>query len=266
MCLLRNPVILVAILSLLSTAALARSSNGNRKPQPPIKGDWKVLAAMTDEFDGKSLDSSRWHPNNPAWLGRQPAYFWPGNVSVSDGKLHLRVQKQDLPDLPEGYHTWTSAAVKSKTKVLYGYFEIRCKPIKGHVVSAFWFYDDTPEIWTEIDVFEMSQYPGKEKAVQTTVHVFRSPTTKEHWSKSEDWQMGSNVAEDWHTYALEWDKKSTKFYVDGKVIRTVENTDWHQPLYLNFDVETMPQFDLVPRDNEVPASYDIEYVRAWQRK
>ena len=138
--------------------------------------------------------------------------------------------------------------------------------MKAHVANAFWFYDSTPEIWTEIDVFEASQYPGKECAILTNVHVFHSPTRKEHWEKGEEWRFPYNVADAWHTYALEWDKDYLKYYVDYKLIRTLPNTDWHQPLYLNFDVETMPQFDLIPRDDELPNTFSIDYVRAWQRE
>ena len=149
------------------------------------KGNWTKYEIMSDEFEGTKLDPDKWYPRNPTWLGRQPAYFYPGNVTVSNGKLHLAMRKQEVPEMPrdKGYHTYTSAAVKSKTTVKYGYFEIKCRPMKSAGSSSFWFYENTPQIWTEIDVFEIGgKAPGFEKKYNMNVHVFHIPSEKKHWS------------------------------------------------------------------------------------
>ena len=126
----------------------------------PLKhGQWEPFLTLTDEFEGDRLDESKWFPNNPGWLGRQPGYFNPKNVRVADGMLHLDAKKESLPNLPDGYHTYTTAFVKGKTKVRYGYFEIRARAMDSQASSAFWFYDITPEIWSEIDVFELGARP-----------------------------------------------------------------------------------------------------------
>ena len=233
------------------------------------EGGWTKYAPMSDEFEGSEFDQNKWHPTNPRWLGRQPAYFWPGNVKVRDGKLHLTMQKQEVPEMPKdkGYHTYTSAAVQSKTRVRYGYFEIKCKPMKSHGSSAFWFYDSTPEIWTEIDVFEIGGgAPGFEKKYNMNVHVFRTPTEKDHWSMHGEWFAPSNLADDYHVYGLQWDKDRIAWYFDGVLIRWLENTHWHQALTLNFDSETMPDWFGLPRNEDLPSTYSIEYMRAWKRK
>lgn len=233
------------------------------------EGDWTKYALMSDEFEAGELDPNKWHPNNPRWLGRQPAYFWPGNVKVSDGKLHLTMRRQEVPEMPKdkGYHTYTSAAVQSKTRVKYGYFEIKCKPMKSHGSSSFWFYDNAPEIWTEIDVFEIGGgAPGFEKKYNMNVHVFKTPTENKHWSMHGAWIAPSNLAEDYHVYGLQWDKDRIAWYFDGLLIRWVENTHWHQPLTLNFDSETMPKWFGLPKDGDLPSTYSIEYVRAWKSK
>ena len=231
------------------------------------EGKWKKYSVMSDEFEGAELDPNKWYPKNPGWLGRQPAYFWPGNVKVRDGKLHLTMRKQDVPEMPKdkGYHTYTSAAVKSKTTVKYGYFEVKCKPMKSHGSSSFWFYDSTPDIWTEIDVFEIGGgAPGFEKKYNMNVHVFRTPTENEHWSMSGVWVAPTNLADDYHVYGLQWDKDRIAWYFDGVLVRWVENTHWHQALTLNFDSETMPKWFGLPKDDDLPSTYSIEYVRAWK--
>jgi beta-glucanase (GH16 family) len=231
------------------------------------EGKWTKYAPMSDEFEGAELDPNKWYPKNPGWLGRQPAYFWPGNVKVRDGKLHLTMRKQEVPEMPKdkGYHTYTSAAVQSKTRVKYGYFEVKCRPMKSHGSSSFWFYDSTPELWTEIDVFEIGgAAPGFEKKYNMNVHVMRTPTEKKHWSMSGVWVAPTDLADNYHVYGLLWDKERIAWYFDGVLVRWVENTHWHQPLTLNFDSETMPNWFGLPKDSDLPSTYSIEYVRAWK--
>ena len=232
------------------------------------EGRWVPYAAMTDEFEGTVLDSSKWWPRNPRWLGRQPAYFWPGNVTVSDGKLHLTMRKEEVAEAPKekGYHTYTSAAVQSKGRVKYGYFEIKAKPMKSHGSSSFWFYHNEPQVWTEIDVFEIGGgAPGFERKYNMNVHVFKTPTEKEHWSSHGEWVAPADLADDYHVYGLEWDEEKIRWYFDGVLVRWVANRHWHQGLTLNFDSETMPKWFGLPDDADLPSTYSIEYVRTWKR-
>jgi beta-glucanase (GH16 family) len=233
------------------------------------QGDWGKDELMSDEFDDVKLDPNKWYPVNPRWLGRQPAFFYSGNVSVNNDKLHLAMKKQEVPEMPKdkGYHTYTSAAVQSKTTVKYGYFEIRCRPMKSHGSSSFWFYHNTPKLWTEIDVFEIGGgAPGFERKYNMNVHVFRTPTENKHWSKHGVWLAPSNLADGYHVYGLQWDKERITWYFDGVPVRWIENTHWHQALTLNFDSETMPKWFGLPKDKDLPSTYSIEYIRAWKKR
>jgi beta-glucanase (GH16 family) len=232
------------------------------------EGRWQLYAPMSDEFAGDSLDPNKWWPRNPGWLGRQPAYFDPNNVEVSDGKLHLTMRKQEVPEMlrDRGYHTYTSAAVQSKAKTCYGYFEVKARPMKSHGSSSFWFYHSTPAWWTEIDVFEIGgAAPGFERKYNMTLHVQRLPDGTKHPSVPAVWIAPFDLADDYHVYGLEWDKDRIKWYFDGVLVHWVQNAHWHQPLTLNFDSETMPNWFGLPRDEDLPSTYSIEYVRAWKK-
>jgi beta-glucanase (GH16 family) len=235
---------------------------------PGDPAEWVPLAAFTDEFNCPALDLAKWHPTNPKWKGRQPGYFSPANVAIADGELNITMKKETLPDAPKGYHTFTCGAVKSTAAVLYGFFEVKARAMNSRGSSAFWFYDDGPDRWTEIDVFEIGGgAPGHERKVHMNVHVFRTPLEpNRHWSKGGDWEAPFDLAADFHIYALEWDEREIKWYVDGVLRRTSENTHWHQPLYMNFDSETMPDWFGLPEDRQLPSTFSIEYVRAWQKK
>jgi hypothetical protein len=54
--------------------------------------------------------------------------------------------------------------------------------------------------------------------------------------------------------------------MDGDSVRTAENTHWHQPLTMNFDSETYPDWFGLPDENDLPSTYSIEYVRSWKFK
>jgi len=232
------------------------------------KANWSKYVPMTDEFDGTTLDAAKWWDHNPTWKGRKPGYFYAANVAVHDGKLHLTMRKEEVPEMPkeDGYHTYTCAAVKSKDIVRYGYFEVEAKAMQSAGSSSFWFYHATEDWWTEIDVFEIGgRAPGHEKKLHMNVHVFRTPTEDRHWSRPGVFVAPTGLADDYHVYGLEWDEKEIKFYFDGVLVRKGPNTHWHQPLTLNLDSETMPNWFGLPRDEDLPSTYSIEYVRAWKK-
>ena len=233
-------------------------------------GGWVRFEPMTDEFEGKELDRSKWVVGGDWWKGRPPALFSDKNVTVSDGKLHLTMRKEKLPPEAEkqGYKDYTSAALHTKARTAYGYFEVKAKPMSSAGSSSFWFQvEDTPGWLTEIDVFEIGgKAKGFQRKYNMNLHVFQTPQEKRHWDVQHTWEAPWRLADDYHVYGLEWDKDQIKYFVDGVVLRTVENTHWHQPLFLIFDSETMPEWFGMPKDEDLPSTFSVEYVRAWKKK
>ena len=241
------------------------------------KGQWVKFEPMSDEFEGKELDTKKWTVGMAWWKGRQPALFSEKNVTVSDGKLHLTMRKEKLPaELGKlGYHDYTSAAMHSKIKCRYGYYEVKAKPMNSGGSSSFWFHEEAKAMpgWsTEIDVFEIGgKAKGFEHKYNMTLHVFQgSPfswpeSVKNAWGVHQEWIAPWRLADDYHVYGLDWGKDEVRFFVDGVVVFTVENTHWHHPLYLTFDSETMRDWMGMPKDEDLPSTFSIEYVRAWKR-
>jgi beta-glucanase (GH16 family) len=215
------------IIPILSYGVLSKCQESN-DIQPDLEGKWELIEELSDEFNGNSLDTTKWYDHNPGWLGRKPAFFSRENVEVKEGMLILTAKTEELRDLPDGYHTFTTAAVQSKNRVKYGYFEIRCQPMDSRCSSAFWFYAIDPDIWTEIDVFEIcGSHPDKEWEYKffATTHVFKTPAEGEnHWSDHEVWIAPFRLANEFFTVGLEWDEKEIKWYVNGQIIRIRENT------------------------------------------
>lgn len=231
---------------------------------------WVKYEPMSDEFEGSGLDRKKWTVGMHWWKGRQPAAFSERNVAVSDGKLHLTMRKEKLSQEFEklGYRDYTSAAVHTKARSAYGYYEVKAKPMNSAGSSSFWFQqDETPGWATEIDVFEIGgKAEGFQRKYNMNLHVFRTPREKRHWSVGGVWVAPWRLADDYHVYGLQWDRHEIKYFVDGVVVRSVENTHWHQPLYLIFDSETMPNWFGMSDEKDLPSTFSIEYVRAWKRR
>jgi hypothetical protein len=233
------------------------------------KGGWVRCEPMSDEFGGKELDLNKWHVGMEWWKGRQPALFSEKNVTVSDGKLHLTMRKEKLPPEAEklGYKDYTSAALHTKARSSYGYYEVKAKPMNSGGSSSFWFQvEETPGWLTEIDVFEIGgKAKGFENKYNMNLHVFRTPQEKKLWSVGGVWVAPWRFADDYHVFGLEWSKDEINYFVDGVLVRSVENTHWHQPLFLIFDSETMPKWFGMPDDKDLPSTFSVEYVRAWKK-
>ena len=233
------------------------------------KGGWVKFEPLSDEFEGSELDRGKWHVGLEWWKGRQPALFSDKNVTVSAGKLHLTMRKETVPEqfAKLGYKDYTSAALHSKVRACYGYYEVKAKPMDSGGSSSFWFQADATPGWlTEIDVFEIGgKATGFENKYNMNLHVFETPQEKKHWDVQHTWVAPWRLADDYHVYGLEWGQAEIRFFVDGVLVRSVENTHWHQPLYLTFDSETMPEWFGMPDDKDLPSTFSIEYVRAWKK-
>lgn len=227
-------------------------------------GGWVLNPALSDEFNGTELDATKWRPMDPLWKGRQPGWFDPRNVKVADGCLQLTTRLGSAPDdlAKWGFHTYTTAFVKSKERALYGYYEVRAQAMKSSASSSFWFYAQDPDRWTELDVYEMN---GKDQTVYETVHVWHTPECKDHWAIQGRFHPPTNPADDFHVYGFEWTPDKISYYYDGALVRTGPNTHHHQSLNICFDSETFPDWFGLPKAEDLPATYRIDYIRVWQR-
>lgn len=240
------------------------------------EGNWKLWEPMTDGFESPELDPSKWYDHNPWWYGRAPALFLPSNVNVSDGELQLTMRHD--PDLPTVrkyssavYRDYSSASVVSRSRVLYGYFEIEAKAMNSAGSSAWWLAgtmldDQGRESRTEIDVFELGgKARGHENRYHMNAHIFSTPEEgKNKWNRGGTWKASFNFADGYHVFGLEWTPEFIKYYVDGVLVRRMPNTHWHTPIRMIFDSETMTDWLGWPDPADLPSTFSVRYVRAWK--
>lgn len=235
---------------------------------PPQDGSsWEVMPTFSDEFN--TFDRSKWHDTNPDWLGRQPGFFSPKNVAIENNELTLTARCEEPPTeelRKKGYHTFSTASVKHKELAHYGYYEIRAKAMKSRASSAFWFQRGDGKDNTEIDVFEIcGGSPAEAKINYMTMHIVQRDGKKLHEKVANVYNAPEPLYEDYHIYGVDWNPKEVVFYVNDKMIHRVPNNRWHQPLNLLFDSETFPNWFGLPKPEELPSTFRIDYIRAWRR-
>jgi beta-glucanase (GH16 family) len=245
------------------------------------------MCEYSDEFDGNQLDSEKWWDFNPHWHGRKPAFFSRENVVVKDGFLQLKARSQNPDEVTvenkvRGYDKFTTASVKSKKRIKYGYFEARCKSMNANVCNAFWLYDplDPPVKYKEgsfseeIDIFEIFGKTNKketERILYTTVHQFHTPYVEsianykktEIPNRSASVKMPFNFYADFHIYGFLWTPTEMKWYVDDKEVFSRENDFFHTALHIMFDCEIMEYWMGLPNPSDLPDTFYIDYLRVW---
>ena len=258
--------------------------------------DWVVFEPMTDEFDGNTLNSSKWYNYYPGWYGRQPGLFQTSNVKLFNGTLQLWATYNDPIYQPhDGYSNYSTSTIQSKSvELLYGYVEIKAKLGSSKISSSFWFNSNLSNPnsnCVEIDVFEESgpinqtQYLYGE--LHENIHINRlngipnnqfptlcnctadfpqnmttSPCSSEYTANVPFHDFSS----DFHVFGINWTESRIITYLDGKTMRNIANYCFKTPFRVIFDRETMPNWLGLPSPKDLPDQpYQIEYVRAWQQ-
>jgi beta-glucanase (GH16 family) len=230
---------------------------------------WSLIPSLSDEFDGSKLDTSKWQTTNPRWGGRPPGFRSPDNVFQRNGELELVVRKE-LP--PPGTrnrekYDYTCGMIRSLSTQKYGYFEVRARPAKASVNSAFWLFKNEGDNWTELDVFELGgTSPRFRKKVHMSAHVFRTPTSEEHTTWPGVVDVDEDLINSYHVYGLEWTPDTINYYFDGELIRSGKNEHWHDDLNVIVSTGISEKWFGLPSDNELPATFNVDYVRSWSRR
>jgi beta-glucanase (GH16 family) len=209
--------ILMAWMAIAASAAaqgpVADGANTNSNPEAQPVGKRAIPAAdqliFDDEFDGTSLDLTKWYRCYP-WADEdigctnRPPYdlewYWDHNVSVSDGMLQLSAKKRKQ----QGYKytsgmvvTGGSSTLPPGFTFLYGYMEMRAKfpPGKG-MWPAFWLLPADGSWPPEIGA---TDWQGGTPAIDyATVHWGENNS-----SSGTSFDTGVDLSAGFHTYGVE---------------------------------------------------------------
>ena len=236
-------------------ASPAWAADAGVQPTPEtVRAQGYNKVSFQDEFDGTSLDTSKWGYQygcfDPAQRSQAQYTDSPDNVSVHDGHLNLTARyspmktKWDGSQVPRtcknGDTTYdapfTSGMITTKTKdgkVLYAapgtgfYAEARVKlPTARSSWSAFW-GTGTKGGWPangEIDIFESKGYDPS--FLMSNIHTPRAGNPKK--TQQHQGAMHGDTAtsqSEWHTYGLLKTADAIEFYFDGQMTHRVKMSD-----------------------------------------
>lgn len=206
-------------------------------------GTKKWTKDFSDEFNGTSLDSSKWvdqrGPSAPGYgdpynKDAEDAFYKSGNAAVTNGNLVLTMKQESASGYP-----YTSGMIQSGRSYSFppgSYIESNIKvPSCDGCWPAFWTLD-TPvdHHWPpEIDIFEFFGTQNDKK-----------PQFNYHWSANGLQQSGpspngslSDYTGAYHIYGLYWTGTKLVPYIDGVAYNAVSNsyvTKANQYIIYNF--------------------------------
>lgn len=238
--------------------------------------NWKPL--WSDEFDQPGLpDAKKWGYEKGLVRNGEKQYYTearPENANIAGGQLVITARREPWEGAE---YTSASLTTKGKFDFTYGKIEIRAQVPKG---KGMW-----PALWTlganvpkagwpgcgEIDIMEFVGF--EPDRVHFTVHT----KAFNHQTKT---QRGTRipVKEAWkefHTYGLLWSPERIEWFFDGKPVFAFTN-DGQGPDHWPFD---LPQYLIMNLavggswggqqgidETMFPATFRIDYVRAWSGK
>jgi len=237
-----------------------------------------------DEFDdardanGKAAlpSSDRWfyETAGPGWVNNELQTYIAGYkgtdtcATIYDGTLKIIAKKVGNDIL--------SARINTNESWTYGYFEARLKLPKGKGTwPAYWMMPKNYTAWPEdgeIDIMEEVGY--NPNYVSSSIHCkayYHSIGTQK---TAEKYIAGAQS--EFHVYALEWTEDYIRTYVDGKQLfnfpndKTGNKNTWpfDAPFYLKLNLAWGGDWGgaMGVDESALPATYEVDYVRVYQKK
>jgi beta-glucanase (GH16 family) len=264
-------------LILLASACAAQS-------QPAPLPSWTLT--WSDEFNGPNgspLDVSKWitETGGGGWGNHELEFYTdrPQNSYQQDGNLVIKVLSEKFTGADGVSRNYTSARLKTQGKFsqAMGRFEARIKIPRGQGIwPAFWMLgadiDKTP--WPasgEIDIMEnIGKEPGM---VHGTIH---GPGYSGDHGIGAPFSLpaGQTVADDFHVFAVEWEPKAIRFYVDDHLYTTRTPADlpagakwvYDHPFFILLNVAVGGDWPGNPdASSTYPQTMLVDYVRVYRK-
>jgi hypothetical protein len=244
---------------------------------------------FSDEFEGDALDESKWIPHYlPQWSSRAQSA---ARYRVGGGRLLLRIEADQEPwsrqhtgglrvssvqtgvrsgpvGSTDGQHHFAPGLrvlEEQPERLLYtphlGLVEARVAAVADpRSMVALWMIgiEDEPRRSAEICVFEIfGRDVGERSAVVGVgVHPFGDPRIREEFHRVEV----DIDARRFHTYGAEWTPRGVGFYVDDRLVASVDQAPDY-PMQLMLDIYEFAGEEV----GTYPKEFAVDWVRGWRR-
>lgn len=238
-----------------------------------------------DEFNGDALNEEIWtrELREPGWTNNELQEYTDKeeNVFVKDGALVLKAIETTNA---EGTPYYTSGKVNSQNKkdFQYGKVVISAKAPEGQGLwPAAWMMPQDENVYGqwpkcgEIDIVEV--LGSQTNIAYQTIH-YGEPHGQQQGIKTLE---SGSFAADFHEYSVEWEPGEMRFYIDGELIKTmndwftaVEGEDdkpypapFNQPFFIQMNLAVGGTWPGSPDENTdfTKAEFLVDYVRVYQK-
>jgi beta-glucanase (GH16 family) len=241
------------------------------------------VLVWSDEFDGAEVDLSKWTFQlgdgtevglPPGWGNNELQYYQAENATVAGGFLSITAKEESV-----GGRNYTSARMRSlgKGDWAFGRMEMRAKmPLGQGMWPAFWMLpsDSIYGTWAASGEIDIVEYIGSQPSrIFGTIH-YGGPWPGNVFSSTSYFLPGGTFHDDFHEFAVEWERGEIRWYVDG--IQYASRFGWYStggPFPAPFDVDFHLLLNLAVGGNlpgppdattVFPQEYVIDYVRVYQ--
>jgi len=239
--------------------ATIANPNGYRPSGP--SGNYNLV--FDDSFNGSAVNSTYW--NTGLWftttINNEQQAYRPENVRVNSGRLQLVSEQRSAQTTWGENMSYASGAITTRNKFAFtfGVVEARARVPRGAGLSSLFYLEPNGKRSPpEINVMTaLGQTPGtvgfnyKFYDINGSVRQMSGTTS------------GSDFADAYHTYTVEWTPTTIRYYVDG-VFRGSYTGD----SILRDDAFIVLSQAVGGLAGGVsagfPQTYEIDYVRVWQ--
>lgn len=243
-----------------------------------------------EDFNGKKLNTKDWNyeTHEPGWVNAELQSYGPStkNTYLKDGCLVIQAIKTEKKD---GTVEYTSGRINTQGKhaFTYGRFEARLRVPRGKgFLPAFWLMPDDESYygqWPKCGEIDIMEVLGDDVSkLYGTLH-YGEPHSMTQGTYVTD---RGNFADDFHTFAVEWEPGEIRWYCDGVNYKSAN--DWFtkrqgfgevsypapfdQPFYIILNVAVGGSWvgypdettDFSPSKDD--AKMFVDYVKVYQKK
>ena len=255
-------------------------------PIPELKQVW------ADEFDGpagSSIDGTKWHydlgdgcqSGNCGWGNQEKEWYTSASENISlNGQGQLQIVARPAAAGLTCYYgacRYTSAKITTRgtLDVAPGRVEARIKlPAGQGLWPAFWLLGSNVGAvgWPQCGELDIMENHGSN--LTSTSSAMHGPGYSGNTPFVHSYQLAAaSFAEDFHTFAVEWDSSRVRFFVDGKQHYAIQRDEVQRrgnwvfggPFFVILNLAVGGTFDGDPKSDAIlPATMLVDYVRVYQ--
>jgi beta-glucanase (GH16 family) len=251
----------------------SREARRRLRPRLMVDAGPRVAAPATpwtlvfdDEFDGASLDQSKWAVGNFTGVG---TFYAPSNVLLRNGILRLRASAANRSAMvhTHGRYEFTYGRVEASMRVPRGqgfWPSLWLRP--ANLASNYpeidllemWLTDDSSDLYDERTAW-LNYHWVDAAGIHHSVHTHHRP--------------GPDFTAGFHQFAVEWEPAAIRFYIDGQLVKTYTGRYIARvPLFLvmslqvgHYQQEGIHAPGEPNAQTHFPSYQDVDYVRIYKR-